>query len=380
MRRYRSATPSPLKSFPISHESLLDGLEDGESLDWHTDYMMNDEPVDINGLVHGSLLNDKYITMGVVGKGHYSIVTEALDFINDEKVAIKIGFSIPAPESPTLVTFGDTRLQVFDSAAQLETELSVYQQLSGSCNTLSLLDSFKLHNATFLVFPVVPMSLMDYMYQHRPADLSINTVKITQIAVQPLQALQCLHAKKLVHNDLKPENVMIDPETMHLSVIGFTQACLDNCADWPIGTAAYESPEVTLRGRGSSASDMWSFALLLAEMMYGYPVMPFLEPKDHMFAIRELLGMEALPSEAELYNSIFRSFAFQASTRQKLDRLMLTRDRHFTGTTFMAEYKWSKMKHIRNVILGCLRFDPDERLTAEQALDYLNGNINLSQN
>lgn len=86
-----------------------------------------------------------------------------------------------------------------------------------------------------------------------------------------LAGLKEIHAKKVVHRDVKPENVMIDNQG-HIKLIDFGFAkqidgsgrTYTNC-----GTLGYTAPEV-IQGLGHSfKADIWSFGILIVEMLTG---------------------------------------------------------------------------------------------------------------
>jgi serine/threonine protein kinase len=86
-------------------------------------------------------------------------------------------------------------------------------------------------------------------------------------------ALNTLHSKNIIYRDLKPDNLMID-NTGHVKLIDFGFAkqlsqsndtrTYTNC-----GTLGYTAPEV-ISGRGYSyPADLWSFGIVLAELLTG---------------------------------------------------------------------------------------------------------------
>ena len=74
------------------------------------------------------------------------------------------------------------------------------------------------------------------------------------IALQLVDALSYIHAQQIIHKDIKPANIMVDPENLQIKVIDFGLA---SRLSWEIsalvnptvleGTLAYFSPEQTGR-------------------------------------------------------------------------------------------------------------------------------------
>jgi serine/threonine protein kinase len=105
-----------------------------------------------------------------------------------------------------------------------------------------------------------------------------------QIATEVAEAVQAAHSKGIVHRDLKPSNIMLT-KTGHAKVMDFelaTQVVLSGGIEiqeesvsamtrtgMTLGTLAYMSPE-QVRGEAADArSDIFSFGLVLYEMLTG---------------------------------------------------------------------------------------------------------------
>ncbi|MBS1797899.1 MAG: protein kinase [Acidobacteria bacterium] len=125
-------------------------------------------------------------------------------------------------------------------------------------------------------------------------DLSFG--EILDVAVQTVSAIAAAHAAGIVHRDVKPENIMIRPDKL-VKVLDFGLAkTLDgtNPADLTdettgrgviLGTVAYMSPEQA-RGRPVDArTDLWSFGVVLYEMLAGRPPFAGETPSDTIAAI-----------------------------------------------------------------------------------------------
>jgi serine/threonine protein kinase len=86
----------------------------------------------------------------------------------------------------------------------------------------------------------------------------------------------------ILYRDMKPENILIDKEG-HIKLIDFGFAkklhsihkdrTYTNC-----GTPGYAAPEVMLGSGYSYKADIWSFGILICEMMGGFT--PFKEKEE----------------------------------------------------------------------------------------------------
>ncbi len=103
------------------------------------------------------------------------------------------------------------------------------------------------------------------------------------VARQIAEALECAHDKGIVHRDLKPANVKITPDgTVKVLDFGLAKATEESSADADetatldatrsgviLGTASYMSPEQATGHVADRRADIWSFGVMLWEMLSG---------------------------------------------------------------------------------------------------------------
>jgi non-specific serine/threonine protein kinase len=120
--------------------------------------------------------------------------------------------------------------------------------------------------------------------EHLKQPLGVS--RALDLAKQILQALSGAHVQGVIHRDLKPENIMIRPDG-YVKVLDFGIAAINPCSHLNeleatradadtltgtgriVGTMAYMSPEQALGRPVDAASDLFSFAVVLYEMIAG---------------------------------------------------------------------------------------------------------------
>jgi 3-phosphoinositide dependent protein kinase-1 len=98
-----------------------------------------------------------------------------------------------------------------------------------------------------------------------------------------VEVLEYMHNNGVVHRDLKPENLMITNEG-HLKVIDFGTAkdLLNTNLNGPefVGTPEFMSPECVKSKKAGIETDLWSFGIVLWQMLLG--TTPFKAPSPYL--------------------------------------------------------------------------------------------------
>ena len=115
-------------------------------------------------------------------------------------------------------------------------------------------------------------SLAQWMIDHPAPPLETVRGIVEQIA----RGLLAFHRLEMLHQDLRPENILIDT-TGTVKIIDFASARVAGLADMAplgagediLGTAQYTAPEYFLGESGSSRSDLFSLAVIAYQMLTG---------------------------------------------------------------------------------------------------------------
>ena len=115
-------------------------------------------------------------------------------------------------------------------------------------------------------------TLTQWMIDHPKPDLETIRGIVEQIA----KGLQAFHRLEMLHQDIRPENIMID-KTGTVKIIDFgstkvrgvVEASPSIDHDDILGTAQYTAPEYFLGASGSSRSDIFSLGVITYQMLTG---------------------------------------------------------------------------------------------------------------
>ncbi|KAF7983604.1 hypothetical protein HWV62_20512 [Athelia sp. TMB] len=227
---------------------------------------------------------ERYAKIEKVGEGTYGVVYKARDTQNNSIVALK-----------------KIRLEAEDEGVPSTAirEISLLKELKDD-NIVKLLDIVHADQKLYLVFEFLDVDLKRYMEQAvqgtgPPLSLDI-TKKFTH---QLTSGLLYCHSHRILHRDLKPQNLLIDKRNnLKLADFGLARAFGIPMRTYTheVVTLWYRAPEVLLGSRHySTAIDMWSVGCIFAEMVCkGQPLFPGDSEIDQIFKIFRILGT---PSE-----------------------------------------------------------------------------------
>ncbi|MFO0612122.1 MAG: protein kinase [Polyangiaceae bacterium] len=103
---------------------------------------------------------------------------------------------------------------------------------------------------------------------------SLSIPRALRIAVGILEGLEAAHAASVLHRDIKPDNVMVEPSgRVVVTDFGIARTTVSGNTDLA-GTPAYMSPEQARGEPASTSSDVYAFGVTLFEMLTGHRPFP----------------------------------------------------------------------------------------------------------
>ncbi|GES58232.1 negative regulator of the PHO system [Aspergillus terreus] len=173
-------------------------------------------------------------------------------------------------------------------------EISLMKELKHE-NILALYDVIQTGDRLILVSEYMDKDLKRYMDAHGGA-LDLPTIK--SFTYQMLRGIAYCHANRILHRDLKPQNLLISRNgNLKLADFGLARAfgIPVNTFSSEVVTLWYRPPDVLLGSRSYNTSiDTWSAGCVVAEMFTGRPLFPGTTNDDQLLKIFRIIGT---PSE-----------------------------------------------------------------------------------
>ncbi|KAF9610607.1 hypothetical protein IFM89_023495 [Coptis chinensis] len=136
-------------------------------------------------------------------------------------------------------------------------------------------------------------------FLHKLDHKSLPLEKVIAFSLEIARGMEYIHSQGVIHRDLKPENVIFDQD-FHLKVVDFGIACgeshCDVLAEDP-GTYRWMAPEVIKHKPYGRKVDVYSFGLLLWEMLAGAIPYEDMTPIQAAFAVVNKNLRPAIPKE-----------------------------------------------------------------------------------
>jgi eukaryotic-like serine/threonine-protein kinase len=202
-----------------------------------------------------TVLSGRYRLESKLGSGGMSTVYLALDEVLDRPVAVKLLHREISEEADQLERFR----REARSAARLSHP-----------NLVGVIDAGEDDGRPYIVFEYIEGRTLKRRIQDEgplPVDEAVA------YAIEIGRGLTAAHARKLVHRDVKPQNVLIDPDgRAKVTDFGIARSLEQKgmtATGRVLGTTDYVSPEQAMGEDVDERSDVYSLGVVLYEMLTG---------------------------------------------------------------------------------------------------------------
>lgn len=103
----------------------------------------------------------------------------------------------------------------------------------------------------------------------RLAEGPLAPAEVVRIGRAAAQTIARLHAREVVHRDVKPSNLLEGPQGITLIDFGAAAAAGEPADALPLGTPAYAAPEQALGGEADPRGDLYALGVVLYELVAG---------------------------------------------------------------------------------------------------------------
>ncbi|XP_064467474.1 cyclin-dependent kinase 2-like [Ornithodoros turicata] len=288
-----------------------------------------------------NVLNEKFQKIEKIGEGTYGVVYKAKDKTTGKYIALKkIRLETESEGVPS------TALR----------EIALLKELDHP-NVVRLLDVVPCDRKLFLVFEYMNEDLKKHMDKAVQSKTVLGVKLVKSYLWQLLQGVAYCHSHRILHRDLKPQNLLIDHDGgIKLADFGLARAFGVPLRTYTheVVTLWYRAPEILLGARFYSTSvDVWSLGCIFAEMLTLKALFPGDSEIDQLFRIFRTIGT---PDETT-----------------------------WPGVTKLPDYKptfprWESQNLVKlvtgldsdgeDLILKLLTADPDVRIPATKALGH----------
>lgn len=337
---------------------------------------------------NGDIMNDRYVTETpcvVLGRGTFGVVIKAYDTATESEVAIKV---IRAQENYTYAANNEIRILT-----------NLLKNDGTDTHIVPIVDHFVYAYHTCIVTPLLGISLYDLNRNLSYRGFPFPFFKSCMVDI--LTGTWHIHQNKLVHTDLKPENVLFEnnrqfdlqggryntskPVSCMVIDLGSSQPDRGENAAL-ICTRQYRPPEVVCGLSWDRSADIWSIGCIAFELFTGNVLFNTHDSYEHLALIQQTIGPPPFSFSRKASNKKPDYFTAHSEPRiqwppingipanskmdqnNAVDRTQPLRERLETA----GKIKNVPVADLYNFIMCCLKWNPYERLSA---LDLLNHDL-----
>lgn len=229
----------------------------------------------------GTVLGNRYVILSEIGTGGMARVYKAQDRYLQRHVAVKI--------------LKDEFRHDVDFLKRFEIEAQAAASLTHP-NIVQIYDVGTDNDNYYIVMELVEgITLKEYILKHGALDWR----EAVNITIQICGALSKAHSRKIIHRDIKPQNILITSDGIpKVTDFGIARAASTDTATMKldtIGSVHYSSPEQVRGGYVDEKSDIYSIGVTFFEMITGK--LPFDGESSVSVALKHIQDIPPLPTD-----------------------------------------------------------------------------------
>ncbi|CAD8127636.1 unnamed protein product [Paramecium sonneborni] len=255
-------------------------------------------------------INQYCTPVRILGQGAFSVVVAAQNQLSNKSVAIKI---------IEKQNFDVQQLEVLRKEAQLLSQLQHHNIVRATFNK-------ETKNKLYIMMDLIQgITLEEYQRQE------LDNERVVCITKQILEALKYLHSKDIIHRDIKPQNIMIDPQSLHVTLIDFglsaqlaymdgSGVMSDNC-----GTFLYMAPEQIQRKKYNRSVDIWAMGIVVYNLLNKgkHPFYQQMDDKQIYFEkISQVKWNQFNQLDQKILNFFYKTLAYHPENRLNVNQCL----------------------------------------------------------
>nr|AAB51081.1 protein kinase [Schizosaccharomyces pombe] len=287
----------------------------------------------------GEVKQLSYTSSKVVGSGSFGVVMQVHLIESDSKAAIKRVLQDKR--------FKNRELQIM----RIMNDPNIVDLIAYYYTTGDNSDEVYLN----LVLEFMPETIYRASRLYTRQKLSMPMLEVKLYIYQLLRSLAYIHASGICHRDIKPQNLLLDPENGILKLCDFGSAKILVAGEPNVSyicSRYYRAPELIFGATDyTHAIDIWSTGCVMAELMLGHPLFPGESGIDQLVEIIKILGT---PSREQIktMNPNYMEHRFPQIRPQPLSRV----------------FSRSVPLDALDLLSKMLQYTPTDRLTAAEAM------------